>query len=330
MQLHVFEGQKHDIDKLSQKKWDELTDTERYAIEDFHQMREAAYYEQSCESCDLFVRGFFGTYEEPPEPAYCWHPLVDQVVNINPNFPFKNGCKHKLRGVIRKPSYWLKYAKPGVKCSYKACTDDAAYYQVSPNQGINVCDRHRSVSVDRLDTITVDQLPNLKLFCTECGTHETNWERLSKYRFKCPNPDCDYTIMYETGEEKFDGMSLTTILNNIYKGKPLICKCRNPMRYERNTAMQSSIHVCDCGIRYELCSSGTRGKWIDIRPFCDKHNHYLDETNDECPMCIGEQESLAAESEWEAEQQAKEEDELREAQAEEEAQQHYNEGGEHQ
>jgi len=56
-------------------------------------------------------------------------------------------------------------------------------------------------------------------------------------------------------------------------------------------------------------------EWTIDRLYCDKHKHYLDETNDVCPECEGEaeQEALAVEAEWEAEQMAKAEDDARAA-----------------
>jgi len=197
MQPHQFEGKEYDIDELSKKKWADLTEDEQMAIEDFHAKRESKQYEESCQSCDLFVKEFFGDRYEPPEPAYCWHPKVDNITNINPNFPFKNGCKHKIRGVINEPSYWLKLARHDGKCSFKGCTEDAKYYEVRPNQGLHVCEKHRTVSLEKLDTTDVDQLLNLELFCTVCGLHDKGWERLTKYQFRCPNPNCNEIIRHE-------------------------------------------------------------------------------------------------------------------------------------
>ena len=195
MQLHTYGGEEYDIDALRQKGFEETTDIEQQVIEDFYQMQEEAYYQDSCESCDLYDKGFSGSYEEPPEPPTCEHPLVSNIVNNNPYFPFKHGCRRKIRGVIKKPRYWLKVAKDGVKCSYNACTNDATHYQVSPGRGINVCVDHRTTPLDKLELTDVEQLPNLELFCTHCGFHGPGWNRETTYEFTCPG--CNHYILQE-------------------------------------------------------------------------------------------------------------------------------------
>jgi len=105
------------------------------------------------------------------------------------------------------------------------------------------------------------------------------------------------------------------------------CDCTWMWVVKEGTALPQSLQNCPnkvfvpevgddyCKLDKKCCNPNFCRK----RPYCDKHSHYLDETNGECPMCENEaeQDALAAEAESLERQRA--EDEAREERSREEA-----------